>query len=81
VQYSWHDCLQASCRVCTSCYPLLLRLLLLLWLLSPSLLLQVLASTEERSASDFRAKELRLVQGQQLLLQPDVKIRVEPIQQ
>jgi hypothetical protein len=41
--------------------------------------LQVLASTEERSASAFKAKELRLVQGQQLLLQPDVKIRVEPI--
>jgi hypothetical protein len=43
--------------------------------------LQVLASTEERSAAVFKAKELRLVQGQQLLLQPDVKIRVEPIQQ
>uniref|UniRef100_A0A383WI31 pyridoxal kinase n=1 Tax=Tetradesmus obliquus TaxID=3088 RepID=A0A383WI31_TETOB len=39
----------------------------------------VLASTDERSAAVFRAKELRLVQGQQQLLQPDIKIRVEPI--
>jgi hypothetical protein len=39
----------------------------------------VLASTDDRSAAVFRAKELRLVQGQQQLLQPEVKIRVEPI--
>ncbi|KAF6253149.1 Ribokinase-like protein [Scenedesmus sp. NREL 46B-D3] len=40
---------------------------------------EVLASTDERSSAVFRAKELRLVQGQKLLLQPDVRIRVEPI--
>lgn len=40
---------------------------------------EVLAAKNVRSAEIFKAKELRLIQGQQHLLHPKVTIRAQPL--